>query len=45
MRTPGDERAELEAEHRQLTDRCQTLMQEWETLEEQREALGPGEPG
>ena len=40
-RTPGDERAALEGEHRTLTARCQELMQEWESLEERRETLGP----
>lgn len=42
-RTPGDERAARQGEHRELTARAQELMQEWETLEEQREALGPDE--
>jgi ATPase subunit of ABC transporter with duplicated ATPase domains len=38
-RTPGPERAALEAEHRELGERSQALMQEWESLEERREAL------
>jgi energy-coupling factor transporter ATP-binding protein EcfA2 len=41
-RAPGAERAALEAEHREVSARSQALMQEWESLEERREALASG---
>ena len=42
-RTPGDERATLQAEHTQLAAHTGELMQEWETLEERREELASAE--
>ena len=38
--TPGDERAELQAEHERLAESLRGHMQEWESLEEEIEALG-----
>ncbi|MGH0031223.1 MAG: ABC-F family ATP-binding cassette domain-containing protein [Myxococcota bacterium] len=38
--TPGDERAELQAEHGRLGEALAAKMEEWETLEGEIEALG-----
>jgi ATPase subunit of ABC transporter with duplicated ATPase domains len=37
--TPGDERAELQAEHERVSESLRLRMEEWEALEEELEAL------